>query len=105
MRSFPRRSDGRRLSRSDREKMDQYFTSIREVEKTLQQENAWVSRPRPKVDMKEPANGTVTQQLPILFDLITLALQTDSTRVATIEVPGAFDATGVGLKAGSYHGY
>jgi hypothetical protein len=95
----------RRLNQGDRQKMDQYFTSIREVEKTLQEENAWVSRPRPKVDMKEPRNGTVTQQLPILFDLLTLALQTDSTRVATIEVPGAFDATGVGLKAGSYHGY
>jgi hypothetical protein len=95
----------RRLSRGDQQKMDQYFTSIREVETTLQQENAWLSRPRPKVDMKEPRDGTVTQQLPILFDLLTLALQTDSTRVATIEVPGTFDATGVGLKAGSYHGY
>ena len=95
----------RRLSRDDQQKMDQYFTSIREVETTLQQENAWLSRPRPKVDMKEPRDGTVTQQLPILFDLLTLALQTDSTRVATIEVPGTFDATGVGLKAGSYHGY
>jgi hypothetical protein len=94
-----------RLSQGDQQKMDQYFTSIREVEKTLQQESAWVSRARPKVEMKEPQNGTVTQQLPILFDLLTLALQTDSTRVATIEVPGAFDATGVGLKAGSYHGY
>jgi hypothetical protein len=95
----------KRLSEPDQQKLDQYFTSIREVEKTLQQENEWVSRPRPKVDMKEPKNGTVTQQLPILFDLIALALQTDSTRVATIEIPGSFDATGVGLKAGSYHGY
>jgi hypothetical protein len=94
-----------RLSQGDQQKMDQYFTSIREVEKTLQQESAWVSRARPKVEMQEPQNGTVTQQLPILFDLLTLALLTDSTRVATIEVPGAFDATGVGLKAGSYHGY
>jgi len=94
-----------RLSKADQEKMDQYFTSVREVERTLQQENAWVSRPRPKVDMKEPKNGTVTQQLPILFDLIALALQTDSTRVATVEVPGAFDVTGVGLEAKGYHGY
>lgn len=99
------RAMSKRLSQLDQKKMDQYFTSIREVEKILQQEEAWVSRPRPKVDMREPSNGTVTQQLPILFDLIALALQTDSTRVATIEVPGAFDATGVGLKAGSYHGY
>ena len=94
-----------RLSHGDKEKLDQYFTSIREVEKTIQQEHAWVSRPRPKVEMKEPKNGTVTQQLPILFDLIALALQTDSTRVATIEIPGAFDTGAVGIEAKGYHAY
>ncbi len=95
----------RRLSGRDQQKLDQYFTSVREVEKSLQEEKAWLSRPRPKVDMKEPRNGTVTQQLPILFDLLALALQTDSTRVATIEVPGAFDVAGVGLEPKGYHGY
>lgn len=95
----------RRLSTRDQQKLDQYFTSVREVEKSLQEEKAWLSRPRPKVDMKEPRNGTVTQQLPILFDLLTLALQTDSTRVATIEVPGAFDVAGVGLEPKGYHAY
>ncbi|MDA0836651.1 MAG: DUF1552 domain-containing protein [Planctomycetota bacterium] len=94
-----------RLSKRDQKMMDQYFTSVREVEMTLQQENAWVHRPRPKVEMKEPKNGSVTQQLPILFDLITLALQTDSTRVATIEVPGAFDVGRIGLPPKGYHGY
>ncbi|MEA3209878.1 MAG: hypothetical protein QOE70_2935 [Chthoniobacter sp.] len=95
----------RRLSTRDQQKLDQYFTSVREVEKSLQEEKAWLSRPRPKVDMKEPRNGTVTQQVPILFDLMTLALQTDSTRVATIEVPGAFDVAGVGLEPKGYHAY
>jgi hypothetical protein len=95
----------RRLSKRDQMKMEQYFTSVREVEKTLQLEDAWVHRQRPKVGMKEPINGSVTQQLPILFDLVALALQTDSTRVATIEVPGAFDAGGVGLPAKGYHAY
>ncbi|EDY17336.1 protein of unknown function DUF1552 [Chthoniobacter flavus Ellin428] len=95
----------RRLSTRDQEKLDQYFTSVRQVEKSLQDEKAWLSRPRPKVDMKEPRNGTVTQQVPILFELIALALQTDSTRVATLEVPGAFDCAGVGLTEKSYHGY
>jgi hypothetical protein len=95
----------RRLSHQDQQKMDQYFTSVREVEKTLQQEQAWVTRPRPKVNMKEPKNGPVSQQLPILIELITLALQTDSTRVATIEVPGAFDTGAVGIEAKGYHAY
>lgn len=99
------RAMNRRLSQRDQQKLEQYFTSIREVEKTLQQESAWISRPRPKVDMKEPRNGTVSQQLPILYDLIALALQTDSTRVATIEVPGAFDTGAVGIEAKGYHAY
>jgi len=55
--------------------------------------------------MPEPKDGTVTQQLPILLDLIALALETNSTHVATVEVPGGFDAKGVGLDAKGYHAY
>ncbi|HEX4146384.1 MAG TPA: DUF1552 domain-containing protein [Pirellulales bacterium] len=94
-----------RLSHADRLKLDQYFTSIREVERGLEREQAWLGRPRPKVDMKEPRDGPVTQQLPILYDLITLALQTDSTRVVTIDVPGSFDTVGIGLGEKGYHGF
>jgi hypothetical protein len=93
----------RRLSGRDRAKLDQYFTAIREVEKSIAMEKAWLSKSRPRVDFKEPTDGPVTQQVPILFDLIALALETDTTRVATIEVPGSFDAKAVGV-AGHYHG-
>lgn len=94
-----------RLSKRDQGKLDQYLTSVREVEVAIQQEAQWLHRPRPKTTMKEPKDGTVTQQLPVLFDLIALALETDSTRVATVEVPGGFDAKGVGLDAKGYHAY
>jgi hypothetical protein len=95
----------RRLSGRDRQKLDQYFTAIREVEKSLDQEKAWLSRSRPKVDATEPKDGSVSQQLPILFDLVALALETDSTRVATIEVPGSFDTAAMGIEEKGYHGY
>ena len=95
----------KRLSKRDQTKMDQYLTSVREVEVAIQQEQQWIHRPRPKVDLAEPKDGPVTQQLPILFDLITLALETDSTHVATIEVPGGFDSKGVGLEPKGYHAY
>lgn len=98
-------SMGRRLSGRDRQKLDQYFTAIREVEKSLDQEKAWLSRPRPKVEAEEPKDGTVSQQLPILFDLVALALETDSTRVATIEIPGSFDTAAMGIEEKGYHGY
>jgi hypothetical protein len=93
----------RRLSGRDRAKLDQYFTAIREVEKSIGMEKAWLSRSRPHVEYREPTDGSVTQQVPILFDLIALALETDTTRVATIEIPGSFDAKAVGV-AGHYHG-
>lgn len=93
----------RRLSVRDRAKLDQYFTAIREVEKSIAMEKAWLSKSRPHVEYKEPKDGSVTQQVPILFDLIALALETDTTRVATIEIPGSFDAEAVGV-AGHYHG-
>lgn len=96
---------GRRLSGRDREKLEQYFTAVREVEKSLQQEKSWLSKPRPRIDVKEPKDGTVSQQLPILFDLLALALQTDSTRVATIEIPGSFDTSAMGIEEKGYHGY
>jgi len=99
------KSMNQRLSKRDQAKMEQYLTSVREVEVAIEQEKAWVHRPRPKVDFEEPKDGTVTQQLPILFDLIALALETNSTHVATIEIPGGFDAKGLGLEPKGYHAY
>ena len=99
------KSMNQRLSSRDQAKMEQYLTSVREVEIAIKQEQAWVHRRRPKVGMPEPKDGTVTQQLPILLDLIALALETNSTHVATVEVPGGFDAKGVGLDAKGYHAY
>ena len=55
--------------------------------------------------MKEPKDGPPSKQLPILVDLVTLALQTDSTRIATIGIPESFDPSGVGLQDKGYHGY
>lgn len=99
------RSMNRRFSSRDQEKLEQYFTAIREVEQSLQQEKAWLFRPRPKANLAEPKDGPVSRQLPVLFDLVALALETDSTRVATIEIPGSFDDAAVGIQPKSYHGY
>ena len=99
------KSMSRSISGRDREKLDQYLTAIREVEKSIAQEKAWLTRPRPKVDAKEPKDGTGSQNLPILFDLIALALETDSTRVATIEIPGTFDTVAIGIEDKGYHGF
>ena len=79
----------RRVGREDREKLDQYFTSVRSVEKRLTQSEAWLERPKPKVSYTVPDGARsldFIERVPIYYDLMTLALQTDSTRVITLEI-------------------
>ena len=46
------------LGADDREKLDEYFTSVRELEQRLAQAEAWSKKPKPKVDAKPPQNVT-----------------------------------------------
>ena len=83
-----------RLERSvapeDRARLDQYFQSVRELEGRLQRSIAWENRPKPKVDYPEPKDiadaNLVIEKSKLMFDLIRLALQTDSTRVVTLSL-------------------
>lgn len=98
----------RRLDKRDQEKLDEYFTSVREVEKQLELGKKWSQVPKPEPGMKEPQNTGLVSDLPVLYDLIALALQTDSTRIATLEIAGGFEASAFGLRkdyhALSHHG-
>jgi hypothetical protein len=80
------------LGRNDREKLDEYFTSVRELEKQLVAAEKWSKKPKPKVDTKPPTNPPdvdIVARTRTWFDLIHLALQTDSTRLITMVVHGA----------------
>ena len=84
----------RRVTASDRERLDEYFESVRDVERQLQMSGEWVNRPKPKVPGAVPKDipgGASEQQrakLNLMFDMIHLALQTDSTRAITIKTFG-----------------
>ena len=58
--------------------------------------------------MEEPQNTDFVSELPVLYDLIALALQTDSTRIATLEIGGDFESRALGISKGyhalSHHG-
>src|SRR5436309_397654 len=64
----------------DRDKLDEYFTCVRELEQRLAQSEAWAKRPKPKVSAKPPQDVTNPTDLigktRVWFDLIHLALQT-----------------------------
>jgi Protein of unknown function (DUF1552) len=81
------------LGTSDRDKLDEYFTSVRELETRLARSEEWAKKPKPKVDAKQPQDipnpGDLIGRTRLLFDLTHLALQTDSTRLITILLGGA----------------
>ena len=75
------------LGTADREKLDEYLTSVRDLEKRLVRAEEWSRRPKPKVDAKQPQNIASSADLVgrtrLMFDLVHLAIQTDSTRLIT----------------------
>lgn len=93
----------RRVNREDKDKLDEYFTSVRDVEKRLQMRRLWENEPKPKAPFDKPANRNTVEDLPMLYELIALALQTDSTRVATLEIGGTYLPQHLGIDK-SYHG-
>jgi hypothetical protein len=76
------------LGARDREKVDEYFTSVRELEQRMATAQEWSKKPKPKVEAKPPQNSTNSADLigknRLMFDLMHLALQTDSTRLITM---------------------
>ncbi|MCA9069505.1 MAG: DUF1552 domain-containing protein [Planctomycetaceae bacterium] len=78
----------KRLGGRDREKMEQYFHSVREAEQRLVKAQAWEKLPKPKVDAKPPRDITdrsqMLERLGLLYDMTYLALETDSTRFITL---------------------
>ena len=80
------------LGSRDREKLDEYFTSVRELEQRMAIAEEWSKQPKPKVDVKPPQNNLDAADLigktRLMFDLIHLALQTDSTRLITMLMLG-----------------
>jgi len=94
----------RQLGKTDQEKLEEYLNSVREIEKKLGMSREWLHKPKPEVDMQEPSEGSLTYTVPAFYDLLALALETDSTRVATLGVPGNIDTADLGL-VGGYHGF
>ena len=94
------------LSNADRDKLDQYLTSVRDVESRLQMSEVWLDKPKPRPGIEPIADEERMhiEELPLFFDLLTLALQTDSTRVATFEIPMGFTTSDLDSVTLGYHG-
>ncbi|BCX49245.1 hypothetical protein HAHE_31530 [Haloferula helveola] len=95
----------KRVSRGDSEKLDEYFTSIREVEKRLEQSEAWLNKPKPKSDYRLPAPlpTSFTEEVALFYDLMRLALETDSTRLISMAIHGWTGDSGLAGVTKGYH--
>jgi hypothetical protein len=100
------------LGKGDQEKLDGWFTSVRELEQRLQANEEWVRTPKPKIASGPPRNidrnNTITIERAML-EIIYLALQTDSTRFVTLHVPGnakvgSLEGVDEGYHSLSHHG-
>lgn len=82
----------RGLNQQDLNKLDEYFTSVREVEQRMVKAQEWARRPKPEVSAKPPvdiANAVdVPARVRLMIDLMHLAIQTDSTRFITFSLNG-----------------
>ncbi|MBD3676351.1 MAG: DUF1552 domain-containing protein [Planctomycetaceae bacterium] len=83
----------KQLGKGDQDRLDAYFTSVRDLENRLAASEAWVNRPKPKVDAKKPVdirnNNDFVGQQQLMTDMIKLALKTDSTRFITYHLGGS----------------
>ena len=91
------KSLNRRLGKEDQQKLDEYLSSVGEVEKRIDRAESWLEIPKPNID-EQSLDVEATQEGPkeyikAIYDLMSLAFRTDSTRVATYMIGQVAGAT------------
>ncbi|EMI46976.1 protein containing DUF1552 [Rhodopirellula sp. SWK7] len=90
---------------ADRERLDQFGTSIRELENRLKTREEWVGRNKPEFDISHHLEGeaSIINRYNAMFDMVAYAFQTDLTRVATVAFPNELGYTDVNGVNRGYH--
>jgi hypothetical protein len=106
----------RNLGARDRDRLDQYFTGVRDLEVRMGEAKEWEHRPKPRVDAKMPVDPPSPKQymakVRLMYDMARLAFETDSTRLITLMLDSvnspAIDVDGADINDGyhslSHHG-
>ncbi len=71
------------LGRSDRHKLDEYLTGVREIERQVEKADAMGIPKDPGVPAPDATPGSYKEQLNLMLDMMVLAFKTDSTRIAS----------------------
>ncbi len=96
-----------RVSHRDSEKLDEYFTAVRETEQRLVKAEAWEDRPKPSVNYPRPkdisGHADIIGRARLMYDMAELAIRTDSTRLITYAVGGPTEAPAIPGVTEGYH--
>ena len=91
-----------RLGKYDQTKLDEYLSSVRQIEQRVERSERWLDVPKPTVDSTglhlEADDSTPRELIQTMYDLIYLAFQTDSTRIATYQLGNMNGATSIAGK-------
>ncbi|MFT5130220.1 MAG: hypothetical protein ACI8W8_003849 [Rhodothermales bacterium] len=99
----------KKLGRADQDKLDEYFEGVRKLETRIAKEETWLDVPRPKAPVPEPTVEGGRELIEVTYDLMVLAMQTDSTRVMSFRQPvqsllNSENITVAGHDISHYHG-
>ncbi len=76
------------LTNRDKQKLDEYLTSVREIERRIEHAERFKNTPDPAVETPTGVPASFQEHIQLMYGLLHLAFQTDSTRVATLLLAG-----------------
>lgn len=93
-------------SRNDHERLEQFQTAIREMERSITDRSEWLDRDKPNYDQNRlyASENNIAGKYDSIFDMIAYAFETDLTRVASVEFPSVLRYTDLDGVNRSYHG-
>ncbi len=106
------RSVRARVDAADRDRLEEYLESVRSVEQRLARRREWVNRERPEPpdgfalpDTESTDGSMLLENADLVWDLLTLALQNDTTRVVSFSIPMTLRALKIGdrFTSSGYH--
>ncbi len=91
-----------KLGKQDQEKFDEYLSSVRQIEERVERSEQWLDIPKPSVNATglhlDADDTTPGELMKTMYDLLFLAFQTDSTRLATYQLDNMNGATSIAGK-------
>jgi hypothetical protein len=106
----------KQLGPRDRDRMDQYFTSVRDLEQRMKMSREWERKPKPTVTARQPLDPAnpkeYMEKVKLMYEMTKLAFETDSTRLVTLLLDSvnspAIEVEGIHISDGyhnlSHHG-